>query len=98
ILSADRAAGVSAPLSQALIGPESATVDAPAAVRHLFSDRLAAIADRIPQMRPRRQPGAAGGRAGSDPGMAAPEDILADPLQALRGLIRPGDKEQEPVR
>ena len=49
-------------------------------------------------MRPRRQPGAAGGRAGSDPGMAAPEDILADPLQALRGLIRPGDKEQEPVR
>jgi hypothetical protein len=99
ILSADRAAGVSAPLSQALIAPESATVDAPAAVRHLFSDRLAAIADRIPQMRPRRQPGAAGSRAiGSDPGMAASEDILADPLQALRGLIRPGDKEQEPVR
>lgn len=91
VQAASRAAEVSAPLSQALIAPTSAVVDAPAAVRHLFSDRLAHIADRIPQMQPHRQ--------GSAPslGLAASEDGLSDPLPLLRGLTRPGDKEQEPA-
>lgn len=88
-----RAAEVSAPLSLALTAQASASADAPEAIRHLFSDRFADLADAIPQMVPRSRVAAPAAIAPA--AILTPKDALADPLHLLRDLVQAGATKKE---
>ncbi|OAN79411.1 hypothetical protein A8B78_11800 [Jannaschia sp. EhC01] len=89
---ATNALTVRAPLSAALTAGNTIEADAPSAMRHVFSDRFAELADAIPQMRPRARVAAPGSML---PVSETTTDALADPLAQLRRFVAPTDPDEE---